>query len=261
MKKKQVYQCTSCTYSTNEHNKKCPLCNNEMMLNNNIEKHLNHNLPETLLHDDGEVKMTYYCYKCHKKTSKRVCINCNTVTYIILEYNEKKAIINKIHRLSDVFNDEEIKYILSKLSEEEKDIIYCNYCDSHEFFNRVDKVKSSLMLLSSIFIYVMFLEITLGFNERDLLFVAYFTNAIGNILLCTLIILSIWYLIDATEVEHKMIPLKTLIIVSIPNIINLVYNIINASNIKTTLISGFITIGISFVVYALIHLIGKNNEK
>jgi hypothetical protein len=97
--------------------------------------------------------------------------------------------------------------------------------------------------------------------ESEYNFMSYFFNALGNWLFTTLGIISIWYLFDATNVEFKKIPIKVGLIIGIPNIIQFGYSLAMNVNIKTMLISGYITILISIIIYIITLLMVKKNEK
>ena len=89
----------------------------------------------------------------------------------------------------------------------------------------------------------------------------YFFNAIANFIIVVMGALGFWYLKDATVVEFEKIPAKLAIIMGIPNIINLAYLIIKDCKIKETLISGWVTIIISIIVYIIYLLVDKHYEK
>lgn len=262
MKKNYIYECPKCGFKTNEKNNTCPLCNTLTEKKEHPKLNINPTLPERLeSHKDRDVQMSYYCFKCKKSTLNKVCLDCNNVSSLMLEYHNKKAIIKRIDRLNDVYSDEEITYILNQLTDQEKYYIYYNYQNAYRFFYKKDKTKAIACFIFAIIFYCLFLDITLNMSEQTYYFVSYFFNIIGNFILVVMSALGFWYLFDATTVEFEKVPTKLAIVIGIPNIINLAYLIIKDTNIKETLISGLITIIISIIVYIIYLLVGKRYEK
>lgn len=262
MKKNYIYKCSHCGFETNEVNDKCPLCGNETKKIENDKLEINPTLPKRLENNDSRnVKMTYYCFKCKKESLNSVCLDCNNVSSLMLEYNNKKAIIKRIDRLSDVYNAQEIDEILKELSNQEKNYIYYNYQNAYRFFYKKDKQKAITCFIFAVIFYFLFLDMALNMNEKEIFFMTYFFNAIANFIIVVMGALGFWYLKDATVVEFEKIPAKLAIIIGIPNIINLAYLIIKDCKIKETLISGWVTIIISIIVYIIYLLVDKHYEK
>lgn len=262
MKKGYVCKCSKCGFMTNEKNKVCPLCGKEMVEVEHEQIQVNPNLPDILDNNkDRDVKMGYYCFKHQTKMRTKVCINCNDVGSLYVEYNNKTAIIKRINSLTDKFTDEEIEVILQQLTEEEKMYIYYNYESAYRFFYKKDKPKAIVCFIFSFVFYFLFLDMVFNMNERNFDFVGYIFNMIGNILFVVLNILGVWYLCDATNVEFKKIPIKVGVCVLIPNLIQLAYTIIRDTKVMETLISGYVTMGVSVLVYVLYFLWEKKHEK
>lgn len=262
MKKNYIYKCVHCGFETNEFNKKCPLCGNDTEKIEHEKLNINPTLPKHIaINNNRNVKMDYYCFKCKKESGNEVCLDCNNVSSLMLEYKNKKAIIKRINHLKDIYTDQEIDEILSELTTEEKNYIYFNYQNAYRFFYKKDKPKAITCFIFAIVFYFLFLDITLNMSEKTYYFMSYFFNVIGNFMIVVMGSLGIWYLVDATVVEFEKVPAKLAIIISIPNIINLAYLIIKDCKIKETLISGWITIIISIVIYTIYLLVGKMHEK
>ena len=262
MKKNYIYECCHCGFQTNEKNKKCPLCENETkkIVHEKLDNVLN--LPEKLeANSNRKVKVSYYCFKCRKESINKVCMDCNNVSSLMIEYNNKKAIIKRIDRLSDVFTPNEIDEILSELTIEEKNLIYLNYESAYRFFYKKDKPKAITCFIFAFIFYFLFLDIALNMSEQSIYFMSYFFNVIANFIFAIMILLGIWYLTNATVVEFDKVPAKLAIVISIPNIINLAYLIIMDCKIKEILISGWITLIFSFILYVIYILVAKHYEK
>lgn len=262
MKKNYIYKCSHCGFETNEVNDKCPLCGHETKKIEHDKLEINPTLPKRLENNNSrKVKMTYYCFKCKKESLNNVCLDCNNVSSLMLEYNNKKAIIKRIDRLSDVYNEQEIDEILAELSNQEKNYIYYNYQNAYRFFYKKDKPKAITCFIFALIFYFLFLDIALNMNEKEIFFMTYFFNAIANFIIVVMGALGFWYLKDATVVEFEKVPAKLAITIGIPNIINLAYLIIKDCKIKETLISGWVTIIISIIVYIIYLLVDKHYEK
>lgn len=262
MKKNYIYKCPKCGFETNEKNKTCPLCNTITEKQEHNKLNINPNLPERLeKHEKRDVQMSYYCFKCKKSTMNKVCLDCNNVSSLMIEYNNKKAIIKRIDRLSDVYEEDEITSILNQLTDQEKYYIYYNYQSAYRFFYKKDKTKAISCFIFAVVFYCLFLDITLNMSEQTYYFISYFFNIIANFILVVMGALGVWYLVDATTVEFDKVPMKLAIVIGIPNIINLGYLIIKDTTIKETLISGFITIIISIIAYVIYVLVEKRHEK
>lgn len=263
MKKKYIYKCNHCGFEMNEYNKLCPLCGNETTKIEHEKLNINPTLPERLQNDNKSrnVKMNYHCFKCKKDSLNKVCLDCNNVASLQIDYNGKKAIIKRINCLNDVYTKEETDEILKELTDQEKNYIYYNYQGAYRFFYKKDKTKAIVCFLFAIIFYCLFLDIALNMSEQTYYFMTYFFNCIGNFILVVMALLGIWYLKDATVVEFDKVPAKLAIVIGIPNIINLAYLIIKDCKIKETLISGWITIGISIIVYIIYLLVDKHYEK
>lgn len=262
MKKSKIYKCTKCGFETKEKHKKCPLCYKEMVEQEGEVVDINPTLPEKFDNSGHEdVELYYHCFKCEKKKKTKVCMDCNNVGSMTLEYNGKKAVINRIKHLRDVFSSKEVEYILSKLSDQEKTYIYHNYESSYRFFYRKDKSKSVVCFIFSVFLYVTFLDLAFGMLEQESFFLGYFLNLAANCIFLILIILGFWYLFDATMVEFKKIPMKVGIFVLVPNLIQLLFVLMNESKMGEVLISGYITMFITALAYLLYIIWWKKHEK
>lgn len=263
MKKTYIYKCNHCGFETNEYNKKCPLCGNETTKIEHAKLNINPTLPERLNNNNNSrnVKMNYHCFKCKKDTLNKVCLDCNNVASLQIEYNNKKAIIKRINCLNEVFTNEEVTEILKELTEEEKNYIYFNYQDAYRFFYKKDKTKAIVCFLFSAIFYGLFLDIALNMSDETYYFMTYFFNCIGNFIFVVMGALGFWYLKDATVVEFEKVPAKLAIVVGIPNILNLAYLIVKDCKIKETLISGWITLVLSIIIYIIYVLVDKHHEK
>lgn len=255
---KQKYcECLKCHFKTKEKNKKCPICNNVMQQKEGKLEHINPTLPEKLTNEHHKnVKMGYYCFKCRKDMKTKVCLDCNNVGSMYIEYNNKKAIIKRIKHLNEVFNEQEIDDINNDLTIQEKTYIYHNYENAYQFFYKKDSNKAVACFIFAIVFYLIFLDITFNMNEQTYIFVSYIFNMIANTMFLILVFLGIWYLIDASNVEFLKIPTKIGLFSLIPNIIQLAYCIVKDVDIKYTLISGFIAIIIGIIINIIYILRG-----
>lgn len=262
MKKGYICKCNKCGFITLEKNELCPICNMKMDIIEGSGNNLNPSLPNKLdqyKHENTEIG--YYCYKCRSKKKTKVCIDCNYVNHLYIELNGKRAIVNRVKRLSDVFNEEELDIIAKELSEQEKVYIYHNYEDAYRFFYKKDKAKCIASFVFAFVFYFVLLDITFNMFESEYNFMSYFFNALGNWIFTTLGIIGVWYIFDATNVEFKKVPWKVGTIIGIPNIIQFGYALAMDVSIKTMLISGYITIFISIIIYILFLIMVKKNEK
>ena len=262
MKKNFVYKCENCGFITKEKNEKCPICNEQMECIEGIDKNLNPTLPSNLSqykHDYTEIG--YYCYKCKNKKKTKVCIDCNTTNYLYIEHNNKIAIINRIKKLSDVYTKDELNVISKELTDQEKVYIYHNYEDSYRFFYKKDGPKAIACFVFALIFYFVLLDMTFNMNESEFVFMSYLFNSIGNWLLLTLSIIGIWYLFDATNVEFKKIPMSVGVIIGIPNVIQFTYALATNTDMNTMLISGFIAMFISLILYVIYIIMVRKHEK
>jgi len=262
MKKQYIYECAHCGFKTNEKNKKCPICNQEMIKKEGKEININPTLPDKITKDNhNNIEMGYYCFKCRKKMKTKVCLDCNNVGALYIETNNNRAIIKRINHLTEHFDNEEMKVILSELTEQEKTYIYHNYESAHRFFYKKDINKAIVCILFAFIFYFVFLDITFNMNEQNYLFVSYMFNMLANVSGITLLSLGVWYLLDATNVEFMKIPVKVAIISLIPNLIQLAFCIAKDSNIKIMLISGFIALFISVILNVIYIIWELKHEK
>lgn len=262
MKKGYIYKCEKCGFEANEKNKLCPMCNNEMVKTKGENKNINPTLPKQLNpNTKRDVQLTYYCFKCRKEMKTKVCLHCNNVGSLILKYNGKVAVINRITHLTEVFTDEEINVIMNQLTEQEKYYIYHNYESAYRFFYKRDKMKSIACYIFAIILYIVFLDVTFSMVEKEYIFVSYFSNMIGNAIFAILCIIGVWYMFDATNVEFKKVPMKVGTVVTIPNLMQLAYVIVKGSEIKEILISGYIAIVASILIYVIYFLLERQYEK
>lgn len=262
MKRKYISKCKYCGFKTNEKNKKCPICNHEMVREEGNEININPTLPDKITNEHHkDVEMGYYCFKCRKKMKTKVCLDCNNVGSLYVETNENRAIIKRINHLTEHFDEEEMKSILSELTDQEKTYIYHNYESAHRFFYKKDINKSIVCIIFAFIFYFVFLDITFNMNEQNYLFVSYIFNMLSNTVGITLLSLGIWYLLDASNVEFMKIPIKVAIISFIPNIIQLAYCLAKNSNIKVMLISGFIALAISAIINIIYIVWELKHEK
>ncbi len=262
MKKGYICKCNKCGFVTIEKSELCPICDSKMDMIEGTGNNLNPSLPNRLdQYKHENIEIGYYCYKCRNKKQTKVCIDCNYVNHLYIEYNGKRAVINRVKRLSDIFTQEELNVVSNELTEQEKVYIYHNYEGAYRFFYKKDVAKCIASLVFAFIFYFVLLDMTFNMFESEYNFMSYFFNALGNWLFTTLGIISIWYLFDATNVEFKKIPIKVGLIIGIPNIIQFGYSLAMNVNIKTMLISGYITILISIIIYIITLLMVKKNEK
>ena len=135
MKKNHICKCVKCGFETKEKNKLCPICNNLMeIIPGNITEY-NPTLPDKIDNTNhNQVEMGYYCFKCRSKKKTKVCIDCNNVCSLYVEVNQKRAIINRVKHLTDIFNEKEIDIICNELTDQEKVYIYHHYESAYRFF-------------------------------------------------------------------------------------------------------------------------------
>lgn len=262
MKKKYIYKCNNCGFKTNEKNKKCPICNMEMVKEEGEEININPTLPDKITNEGHEnVEMGYYCFKCRKKMKTKVCLDCNNVGSLYLETNNNRVIIKRIKHLTEHFDNDEMNDILNELNDQEKTYIYHNYESAHRFFYKKDINKSIVCFIFAFIFYLVFLDITFNMNENNYLFVSYIFNMLSNTVGITLLSLGVWYLLDASNVEFMKIPVKVAIVSLIPNVIQLAFCIAKDCSIKTMLISGFIALIISAIINIIYIIWELKHEK
>lgn len=266
MKKGYICKCTKCGFKTKEKNELCPICNATMDIIEGQTDNLNPTLPNRLdnsLSSDTkrDIELGYYCYKCRSKKKTKVCIDCNYVNHLYIEYNNKRAVINRTKRLSDIYNEEELDVISKQLTEQEKVYIYHNYEEAHRFFYKKDTPKAIACFVFALIFYFVLLDMTFNMNESEFVFMSYLFNAMGNWLFLVLSIIGVWYLFDATNVEFKKVPASVGIIVGIPNVIQFGYALASNVNMKTTLITGFIAMFVSLITYIIYLIMVKQYEK
>ena len=238
-------KCPKCKFATKERNKRCPLCHEEMITE---EENLDINcaLPQYIKQDDRKVKLAYYCYKCKNISQNEVCLHCNVKSYLALIYHDKTVVLNYLDSLSDEFSDEEISDILSQLTFEEKNWIYHNLASSYKFFYRRDNTKAIICIILSLIMAYLGCEV--GFSYQKYLIVAYFSLAFGGACFAIFMLLGILYYIDATTVEYSRFASTIGIITGVIEVLFLAAAIIFAFTFKVTLISGLIVSLLSFII-------------
>lgn len=260
--KNKYYECERCHFKVKEKNKKCPICNNNMMKKDGEIEHINPTLPEKIENSHHkEVEMGYYCYKCRKKMKTKVCLDCNNVGSLYLQYNNKRAIIKRIKHLNEMFTEKEIDIINNDITVQEKTYIYHNYESAYRFFYKKDSTKAIVCFIFTIIFYVVLLDMTFNMNENTYIFMSYIFNMVGNTLSLILIYLGIWYLVDASNVEFANIPTKLGIVSIIPNAIQLAYCIAKGVDIKTMLISGLIAFVVGIIFNTIYTIWELKHEK
>jgi len=262
MKKGYICKCEKCGFETIEKNELCPICDNLMNIIEGNGNNLNPTLPEKLDNTyKRDIEIGYYCYKCRRKRKTKVCVDCNYVNHLYIEYNSKRAVINRTKRLSDIYTKEELNVISSQLTEQEKVYIYHNYEEAYRFFYKKDTPKAIACFVFALIFYFVLLDMTFNMNESEFVFMSYLFNAIGNWLFLTLSIIGIWYLFDATNVEFKKVPVSVGIIIGIPNVIQFSYALASNINMNKMLISGYIAMFISLMIYIIYVIMVKKYEK
>lgn len=262
MKIKKISVCQHCHFKTNEKNKKCPLCKHPTDYIVGDEININPTLPEKLFVDiNKDAQLEYYCFKCRKESINRVCMHCNNVCSLKFNYNNKNIIVNRVYNLQENFNDNELDVILKQLTDQEKHYLYHNFEGAYRFFYHRDNNKAIACFLFAIFFYYFCLNITAQNIEGNYTFIAYIINALGNVLLGSLIIIGIWYLIDASNVEFKQKPIKIFATLAIVQSIQFIYAFIKLPTMKMELITGFIALFVGIIVYLILEIREKKHEK
>ncbi len=249
----KISECSKCNFKTKEKHSSCPLCNGKM---NKIEGDVtyNHNLPNRLNKVDRNVKISYFCYKCRNESFNKVCLNCNVTSYLSLEYNNKRAVINRIDNLDEVFSEEEVYEILKELTDEEKYYIYHNFAISYKFFYQRDNAKAIILFFMAFLIYYVAFNVTLNYLETSII-ISYFANGFANGVFSIFTVLGIWYLLDASFVEYDNASPYVGITCGVIQIIYIGLALIYSINFKLTLILGFISIIISIILSFVITTI------
>lgn len=198
-----MYKCNKCGFETIEENKMCPLCESLMTKTSDNDIHkTNYSDPDTIKNSGSDITFCYYCYKCKKYSQKKVCMDCNIIGYLSINYKQKHYILNRISQLSEVFNDYEIDDILKNTSDEEKNYIYHNLQDSSRFFYRQDKSKSYTSYFFAVVLYILgFIISTSSFDQE--LIITYIANSFSNIFLVMLGFMGYWYSKNAYELEES----------------------------------------------------------
>ncbi len=262
MKTKKISRCQYCHFETNEKNKICPLCSHIMDYVIGDEININPTLPEKIfLNESRNVQLGYYCFKCRKTSINKACMECNNVGSLYLLYDNKMAIINRIENLKEEFTNEEVDIILKQLTINEKHYLYHNFEGAYRFFYHKDKNKAVACFAFAAFFYYFCLDIMVNNIDGDYAFIAYIVNALGNVLLGSLIILGIWYFIDASNIEFKKKPAKVFISLAIAQSLQFIYAFIKLPSIKMELITGFIALAIGIVIYLILEIWEKKHEK
>lgn len=262
MKQKKIYICSSCGFETKEKNKTCPICGKEMKYEEKDFTECNPTLPKSFSNsEEKDVKLSYYCPTCRKESHQSICICCNTVCYLSIEYHKKKAIVPKIDHLSDVYNEDELKDMGYFLTQEEKNWIYHYYRGAHKFFYKRDKVKFGVFLFTALLMYFTCLEIFFYMQEKEYLFVGYFVNGLGNGLFLLFLILGIWYLFDASIVEFKKIPTQVALFVMVPMVMQIFLCIFLNVTSRFMFISGYIFMLLTAFIYFIYVCWWKKHEK
>ncbi len=262
MKKGYISHCTYCDFKTNEKNKSCPICNHEMNYIFGEDIKDNPTLPEKISNENHKhIEMGYHCFKCRKKIKTKVCLDCNNVGSLYLEYASKKAIIKRINRLTDVYSQSEMDVILKELTPQEKMYIYHNYESAYKFFYKKDTNKSIACIVFAFIFYFVLLDITFNMNENSYLVASYLFNMLSNTILVVMLSLGVWYLIDATNVEFAKIPIKIGLLTFIPNLVQTMICIMRNASIKWMLISGYICMFITIVINVVYIIWELKREK
>lgn len=261
----KIYICKKCKFKTREKNKLCPICKSEMKQEEGTISY-NPNLPNVLKDNintndkKDAVKIYYYCPKENKKMKTRICLDCNNVGYLCIEYNEKQAYINRIDSLYDVYENDEVEVIANNLKEEEKYWLYHNFSSSYSFFYRRDKVKSIACILMGLIMFGLCFLLGADYIVKEMAFVSYIALGIGFGCLFVFTSLGIWYLIDASNVEYKGVQVPILIISLISMILFIITSIMFNLMFIGQLIFGLIYSLIASFSY-LIYLYVKRKKK
>jgi hypothetical protein len=253
----KISVCQHCGFKTTENNKICPLCKNQTdRVEGNIPQY-NINLPKSMPTDERDVKIGYLCYKCRKVSKNQVCLQCNVVGQFCIEYNKKRANIKRIDSLDEVYNEEEITKILQQLTEEEKHWIYHNFESSYQFFYKRDTSKALVCLVMGLIMYFIGLSIARNYADGTLLIVSYFANAFGNGALSIFIVLSIWYLVDATNVEYKRVAGTVGIITGVVMVVYVAISMMLSFSFSKAIIYGFLAIVLSLLLNFVYFIIER----
>lgn len=251
-------KCNSCGFIIKEKLKTCPLCHGEMKQTVELATY-GSNLPKAIAPREGKVRISYICYKCRKKTTHHICLDCNLPNFLCVEYGAKRAIIQRIEDLSDVFTEDEVKEILQELSMEEKSWIYYNLMGHMRFFYRKDKTKAAALFFIGALMFYVCLTIALDIQDK-MLFVSYFINALGNGVLGTFLVIGLWYLMDASSVEYKKIAAPIAIVHGFLAVLQAGLSIVFEFNVVKMLISGGITLALAILMSFVVSFAMRKNQ-
>ncbi len=208
-----IYKCEECGFVTNENNKVCVLCGKKT-INVNQKKRLYFNSLPPFLEQKQDTCLVYYCKRCNEVEKTKVCLLNNTINSLALRYQKRLILLETIKHLNEVFTNEEIKDILNKLSDEEKDLIYLNYQASYRYFYKQDKTKASIMFfLSALMSYLAF-SLADYYQDKETVIISYFALGFSIATLFILACLGFEYMWRAYKVEYEKLAKKIVIIAS-----------------------------------------------
>jgi len=254
----KIYVCDDCHFKMKEKNKICPICHGKTKkVDGDIKKTFR--MPEKLTKTHKDVALEYICPKCQRHLEQAICPMCNVQGLLLLQYNNKKVIINKVYDLYTVFTDEEVKEIANLLSEDEKNILYHNFYNSYLFFYHQDKGKAIGLFIMGIIIEYIVLNLMTEWYE-DSIELVYFTSGFGIGLLTTFVAIGINYLVDARVVEESKLAGKLGLANAIIVIIYVALSFYFTFAMKEILIGGAIAILVCAIVDVFVSIAKGSKE-
>lgn len=247
-----MYKCVKCNFKTIEENKYCPLCNSKTEKIEENNQNIQYADPDKISSSTKDVSFSYYCYKCKKYSQKKVCIDCNIIGYLSINYKQKHYILNRINKLSDVFSDNEVDEILNSTNDDEKNYIYHNLDEPSRFFYRNDKSKSYTSYFFAIMFYILGFIVSTNNHDNEMI-IPYFANVLSNFSLPILLFIGIWYSKNAYQLEESKSAVKIALIGLVISFVYIVISLILSLNYIDSFIFGlglmFLNIVINYVYY------------
>ncbi len=243
-------KCEFCGFLCQDDFNKCVFCGHDLFKSK--EKFIKYNYQLKDRFDDSSL-IKYYCYKCKKSSANKHCIICNNKAVLTLEYQGKRAIINYIESLTEVFSQKEAEEIALMLTDEEKYYLFYCFKEGYLYLNKHKIKEGFIYLFTGIFVLLMGLSI--GNNFLDSSVIAYIGLMLSYIAFGFCANVARWSFVNANKLLDHQIHIEAFVnVVGVGLFYFVVMNVLKWSFINSILL-GLIYLIVITIIFGIIEII------
>lgn len=242
-------KCKFCNFLCKDALDECVFCGHKLQKTNDKFVKYDFNIKDKI---DKDSLLKYYCYKCKKTSTSKHCVVCNSTSLLALEYNGKRAILNYIESLKEIFTEKEAEEIALLLTDEEKYYLYYRFKEGYLYVDK-HNVKHGLIYLAT-GVFLLMLGFSIGNNILGSSFISYVGLTLSYIIFALCANIARWNFVNANKLLDANVHIEAFSTIVILGLVYFtVLNLLKWSFINC-IILGLAYVAVVVVVFAIIEL-------